>query len=588
MIKMKTHIVVTGFFILISAIPLMTSTRAKVISKEGRWLTVNKGSVHGVETGMKGKVKMDIVDGGNRYDITIGLFSVKKVADRTSSLYVDRIGTGAKIGEAQYVIFDNTLKNPTVNKRDRIPAGKKVEWYLERGDSLFRERKYGQAKNHYQEALKVDRMDPVAKMKIEECDRKLASVKEEKKFYQYLEKAEDYLEKNSIQYALNYYLGAYQVFPEGKKMVAQRIQKIALEHKEEFEIFQKRNAEILDEILSDMVLSPEILAVLSGQLPFDKGILKKAKTAEKNSQGYWEVEYKFGPRMVYIPQGAFFMGSDPYINIQSSSSEGSSQLRGHKVDTNETPGHEVFLDGFFMAKFEVSNQDFIDFLNNDSKCTLQNNTVYCGTQEILKMFPGQTHTIQTRTLSNNIQSFVIDDRFADHPVANVSLEGAERYCQWLSEKNGVPFKIPTEAQWEKAARGTDKRIFPWGNHLPNHNKTFFANSSQSNTESDGFPLTAPVSAMPEGQSPYGIFHMSGNAAEWVADWYERKYYRTSPQRNPFNLNPQDISVLRKHEGIVRGGSWISEAIDLRVTGRDKRKRNKFYSDVGFRVIISTS
>jgi len=136
----------------------------------------------------------------------------------------------------------------------------------------------------------------------------------------------------------------------------------------------------------------------------------------------------------------------------------------------------------------------------------------------------------------------------DHPIVNVTYDDAVAYCNWA----GV--ELPTEAQWEKAARGTDGRIWPWGNKWDNRK----CHSGES-----GIDKTTPVGSFPSGASPYGVMDMAGNVWEWCADWYDENYYQNSPSRNPQVPRPASGS-----SPMLRGGSWGSGDVDVRVAIRN--------------------
>ena len=149
----------------------------------------------------------------------------------------------------------------------------------------------------------------------------------------------------------------------------------------------------------------------------------------------------------------------------------------------------------------------------------------------------------------------------EHPVVNINWFQAGEYCEWLGGR------LPTEAEWEKAARGTDGRIYPWG-ATPDPNRANYLNSG------DPFDNgTAPVAYYREGnrdgRSPYGVLDMAGNVWEWTQDEYDSAYYQRSPRDNPVNYE------LRTHflhiERVVRGGSWFSTAFLIRTTARDVSK-----------------
>lgn len=218
--------------------------------------------------------------------------------------------------------------------------------------------------------------------------------------------------------------------------------------------------------------------------------------------------------MVYIPSGKFIMGSD-------------------SGDPNEAPAHTVYLDGFWIDRTEVTNAAF-------QKC------VEAGACS------------QPLNSSNTRNNYYNNPAFADYPVIYMNHYDAEGYCRWAGKR------LPTEAEWEKAARGTDSRTWPWGD-------TFDRNKLGLGPGND----TARVGSNPAGASPYGVLDMAGNVLEWVADWYSSDYYTQSPEHNP-------QGPATGVENVLRGGRWWDVEYDLRITKRWHLGSNERNPALGFR------
>jgi formylglycine-generating enzyme required for sulfatase activity len=137
-----------------------------------------------------------------------------------------------------------------------------------------------------------------------------------------------------------------------------------------------------------------------------------------------------------------------------------------------------------------------------------------------------------------------------HPVVNITWQDATNYAAWLAKVTGQPWRLPTEAEWEKAARGTDQRIYPWGNTW---------DKTKANTLEGGIQDTTPVGSYPAGASPSGALDMAGNVYEWVSSIYAPYPYKATDGRE----NPKDISSSR----VLRGGSWIDPGADARTAAR---------------------
>ena len=215
----------------------------------------------------------------------------------------------------------------------------------------------------------------------------------------------------------------------------------------------------------------------------------------------WE---KDGSIIVHVPAGEFLMGSPP----------------GEGYD-NEHPQHTVYVSEFWIDKTEVTNAKY-------RKCV-------------------EAGTCRAPTTCDWGEPTYSDSSKTDHPVVCVSWHDAKTYCEWTGKR------LPTEAEWAKAARGTDGRKYPWGNSFDGSKVNFCDVNCESDLKDrsadDGYQRTAPVGSYPEGASPYGALDMAGNVEEWCQDWYDEDYYASSPQRDPQGPS----SGLHR---VVRGGSWV--------------------------------
>lgn len=232
-----------------------------------------------------------------------------------------------------------------------------------------------------------------------------------------------------------------------------------------------------------------------------------------------EIIDKFGVPMVLVPVGDFVMGSN-------------------NGSENEKPVHTVTLDSFYIDIYEVTNARYQSCVESGG-CTL----------------PERTYTL-TRS------SYYDDPQFDNYPVTSVTWDQANSYCKWRDAR------LPTEAEWEKAARGTDERTYPWGEESPAPDLLNFNMNVGDTTE---------VGNYLENISPYGLYDMAGNVSEWVNDWYDKKYYEISPLSNP--LGP-DQSNFRP----IRGGSWEYDEFAVRTTFRDNIVYNAHGYSIGFRCV----
>ena len=226
------------------------------------------------------------------------------------------------------------------------------------------------------------------------------------------------------------------------------------------------------------------------------------------------------PDIVIVPEGSFLMGSE-------------------QEQENERPRHRVWLDRFGIARFPVTNREYKRFFEATQKPP---------------------------------PPFWRDPMFSDEnlPVVGVSWDEAAAYCQWLSEKTERLFRLPTEAEWERAARGgKEGTLFPWGNEPPSE-KHFIGCDPQT-----GGPAKVGVNE----PNDFGLFDMSENVHEWCADYYDYNYYRHSPERNP--LGP---SAGQRRAS--RGGSWRHRIKFSRCAARSSLPPSFKYADYGFRVALT--
>ncbi len=232
--------------------------------------------------------------------------------------------------------------------------------------------------------------------------------------------------------------------------------------------------------------------------------------------------------LVLVPAGAFKMGDN----------FGDGMPR-------ERPVHTVELDAFYIAKFETTNADWRRFRDDpgydDPKFWPDG-----------RVAPRDLIPYWTQPQNHGGGAPGAAGENDSYPVLGVNWDSATAYCNWLSAKTGKKYRLPTEAEWEKAARGSDQRKFPWGNEI-NHSRANYVDSQK-------FDTGMKVGSFPTGASPYGAMDMAGNVMEWCADWYSKDYYSVSPRKNP---KGPATGAYR----VVRGGSFYLEAVDLRSYSR---------------------
>jgi formylglycine-generating enzyme required for sulfatase activity len=232
-----------------------------------------------------------------------------------------------------------------------------------------------------------------------------------------------------------------------------------------------------------------------------------------------------GAKMIFIPSGRLVMGTD-----------------APDAPPNERPTTRVCVSRFYLSRFPVTNVEYEAFDLTHAR----------------KRPPGT------------------GDR---HPVVYVSSLDAMKYCQWLSTRERKKYRLPTEAEWEYAARGSDSRKYPWGNYDRRGDLGNFADRNtvfpwSDHEIDDGFPESSPVGSFPLGASPFGIEDMAGNVWEWCLDYFEA-------YRGVSRVNPKGPTSGSKR--VHRGGSWKSRFQNLRATARGANVPNFSCNDLGFRV-----
>lgn len=246
--------------------------------------------------------------------------------------------------------------------------------------------------------------------------------------------------------------------------------------------------------------------------------------------------FAHGGGMITIPEGRFFMGT-------ARTRQTSFSLE-FPYDDTEQPQRHVWLDRFEIDRHEVSLGEFLLWLQRQQRPL---------SSDLRKLLD---HMTTVHALS--------PDTLARWPALYVVWAEASDFCRAQDKR------LPTEAEWEKAARGDKGNLFPWGHRPPARGLAMFGQYHVHE-----IPIVAPVESGEEGRSPYGLHHMAGNAAEWVEDWFGIDYYATMPDRNPRGSGQGRYKV-------VRGGSWKSAPVMLRTATRSGASPEQRAATIGFR------
>ena len=294
--------------------------------------------------------------------------------------------------------------------------------------------------------------------------------------------------------------------------------------------------------------TPDQFSTPGSSMPGDVAEIALVAAEVRQSDGaVWEAELDHGIVMAYIPAGTFGMGSE--VGLE-----------------DEMPVHDVHLDGYWLSTHMITVGQFREFIEATGYVTDAERGY--GSWQYVGGGPGGGDGWEpVRDGRWNNTYFEQSD---EHPVGSVSWTDANEFCRWLSGEIGVDFQLPTEAQWEKGARGTDERFYPWGSEPPDGTRANYADAnffdkygSARPTDpeiDDGYTETSPVGSFPAGQSPYGLMDMAGNLGEWVYDWYDPDFYSRSPRQNP---NGPEEAVTEEGDPRIdrvnRGGSWVDRS-----------------------------
>ncbi len=262
------------------------------------------------------------------------------------------------------------------------------------------------------------------------------------------------------------------------------------------------------------------LLLLSGAAP---AILKPQRMGGR----VWSCETESDAEYILLDSGTFMMGDDD------------------SKYNYEKPSHPVKLSAFYMARFPVTNKLYRLYMKENPKVRKP--------------------------------QYLDDKRFGgdDQPIVAVTWHEAQAYTEWLSKKTGRKFSLPTEAQWEFAAAGTQGRKYPWGNEPPDKERANYSGQVGQTTS---------VSNYPKGATPEGIFDLSGNVWEWCQDWFGEKYYAECKKQGMVDNPTGPASGDRR---VLRGGSWGANQNDLRAAARLRDYPNSSWYALGFRVVVSS-
>jgi iron(II)-dependent oxidoreductase len=287
-------------------------------------------------------------------------------------------------------------------------------------------------------------------------------------------------------------------------------------------------------LVNALLICALALAVASLAWGLDVADVTPEWTAEGKRLALERAKQPVHEEMVLVPAGWFLMGS--------------TRQTDRNAYPTEFPQRRVYLDAFEIDKYEVTALQFLRFVLATDRPPL----------------------LDWRYDGGNFQ-----ESMAHHPVMHVSWYEADAYCTWAGKR------LPSEAEWEKAARGEDGRIYPWGNQMAGLTRANYGRTGLSGPVRDRperlllYPPIIDVDKYGNAVSPYGAHQMAGNVAEWVADWYDPAYYATAPERNP-------KGPARGTQKAFRGGGWIDSTPTVRAAQRNGTDPNVKMNWLGFR------
>ena len=263
--------------------------------------------------------------------------------------------------------------------------------------------------------------------------------------------------------------------------------------------------------------------------------MKSFSTPANNS--FFEIK---APEMVRVPAGYFWMGtSDKQVKHLVETDQWAEDWVDQGLFKVEQPQHQIYVQGFEIGRYPVTNLDYYFFI-------METNAT------VPRQWPG----------------FQFNDNEADHPVVGISLKEALVYCQWISKVLRSPYRLPSEAEWEKAARSGDARIYPWGEQF----ETWRCNTSESGRRT----TNATGIYSPGGDSPYGVTDMAGNIMEF-----------TISPLNPYPFNETPTRTIEDYgQYVVRGGGWYYSRMMARCSARDSVAAVYNSQSIGFRLARS--